>query len=219
MAAQAIADGLIGEPRYLTLVQHVGMLADTSVPWPDWWFDAAVGGGWLGASGSHMIDQIRSWLGDFESLSASLQVVADRVSATEDTYSVHCQLQSGVAGVFTQTASAWGPMAQMTRVAGTRGTLWLDQGEVWLADKDGVRSLPIADDLKLQVMAPSDDPRKRYLHVELPPTLKLFAAWRNAIEQGVSVAPFASFHDGLAAMRVIDAIRASAAAGGEQVRI
>lgn len=87
------------------------------------------------------------------------------------------------------------------------------------AAKDGVRSLPIADDLKLQVMAPSDDPRKRYLHVELPPTLKLFAAWRNAIEQGVSVAPFASFHDGLAAMRVIDAIRASAAAGGEQVRI
>lgn len=219
VAAQAIADGLIGEPRYLTFVQHIAMLSDTATPWPDWWFDDAAGGGWLGASGSHMIDQIRSWLGDFASLSAALQVVADRDTATEDTYSVHFTLRNGVGGVFTQTASAWGPMAQMTRVCGTQGTLWLDKGEVFLADKNGVHTLPIPDELRLSAIEPSEDPRKRFLHVELPPTLKLFECWRRAIEQQRSVAPFANFHDGLAAMRVIDAIRQSASAGGALVQI
>ena len=33
---------------------------------PSWWFDAAAGGGWLGASGSHVVDQVRVWLGEFD---------------------------------------------------------------------------------------------------------------------------------------------------------
>ena len=219
VGAQAIADGLIGEPRYLTFVQHTNLLSNTQVKWPDWWFDESAGGGWLGATGSHMIDHICSWLGDFASLSASLSTVADRVNATEDSFNVRFQLKSGVEGIFTQTGAAWGPMAAMTRVAGSKGTLWLEDDKPWVADIDGTREIEIPAELELQAMEPSDDPRKKYLHVELPPSLKLFSAWRTAIEEGRSVEPFATFEDGLATMKVIDAIRESASNGGKLVDV
>ena len=63
VVGRAIADGAIGEPRLCTLVQHVPLVADPEAKVPSWWFDAGAGGGWLGASGSHVVDQIRAWLG------------------------------------------------------------------------------------------------------------------------------------------------------------
>src|SRR5450755_3264537 len=57
LAARAIADGLIGEPRMASLVQYVPLVADPDARVPDWWFDGERGGGWLGASGSHIVDQ------------------------------------------------------------------------------------------------------------------------------------------------------------------
>ena len=72
---RAIADGLIGEPRFLAMDQFIPFCADPETRLPTWWFDEAAGGGWLGAGGSHLIDQIRAWLGDFRSLSANLITV------------------------------------------------------------------------------------------------------------------------------------------------
>ena len=45
---------------------------------PAWWFDQQHGGGWLGASGSHAIDQIRWWLGDFAKVSADVSLLPNR---------------------------------------------------------------------------------------------------------------------------------------------
>src|SRR6185503_5550958 len=78
LAARAIAEGAIGEPRVATLLLHVPLLADPAGELPDWWSDRAQGGGWLGAHGSHLVDQIRSTLGEFEGVSASLQCVSER---------------------------------------------------------------------------------------------------------------------------------------------
>jgi len=220
VAGRAIATGLIGEPRYLTFVQHVGLLANTEQPWPAWWFSGAAGGGWLGASGSHMIDQVRSWLGDFTRLSAALPLVADRKpGVAEDSFNIRFELANGLQGLITQCAATWGPMAQLTRVAGSRGTLWLENGQAWLADRSGTRALPIPEELELVAMEPSDDPRKQYLHVELPPSMKLFAAFRAAIEDGCGMEPFATFRDGLATMQVIDAVRLSAAQQGALIEV
>ncbi len=215
VAGRAIADGAIGEPRYLTFVQHIGLLADTEQQWPDWWFSKESGGGWLGASGSHMIDHVRSWLGDFASLSAALPVVADRDrNVAEDTYNIRFRMACGVEGTITQSAAAWGPQVHMNRVVGSHGTLWLENERAWIADRNGTRELPVPAELELAKMEPSDDPRKQYLHVELPPSLKLFETFRSAIEGGTGTEPFADFRDGHAAMQVIDAARASAAGGG-----
>ncbi|HEX7853334.1 MAG TPA: Gfo/Idh/MocA family oxidoreductase [Sphingobium sp.] len=214
LVRQAIAHGLIGDPRLVSIVQYVGLVADPKATRPVWWFDESAGGGWLGASGSHMIDMIRSWLGDFTSVSAALPMVSDRRNVAEDSFSIRFHMANGAEGIVQQTGGAWGAPVAMIRVAGTHGTLWLEGGRAWLADREGTRALPIPEELALIPMEPSSDPKKPYLHVELPPSLRLMENWRAAIEGRPVTAPLATFIDGLAVMQVIDAVRASAAAEG-----
>lgn len=217
MVARAIADGLIGEPRLVTVAQYHAMLADPEAKMPRWWFDEAAGGGWLGAQGSHIVDQVRTWLGEFATLSASLPIVSAREGVAEDSYVLRFTMANGVEGVIQQTSAAWGPAAVMTRVAGTMGTVWVDGEKVMLADKDGTRELPVPGDLILPPPPePSDDPAARYSHFELLPYIRLAEILRAGVDgrSPVSAVPPPTFRDGLAAMLVIDAIRASAAAGG-----
>jgi len=221
LVARAIADGMIGEPRLVTLTQYHSLVASPDAKMPRWWFDGQSGGGWLGASGSHIIDQVRSWLGEFASLSAALPVVSDREAVAEDTYVVRFRLADGVEGSIQQTAGAWGPAAAMSRVAGTKGSLWIEGGVVRLANSDGTRALSMPSDLELPPPPPeSDDPRHRFSHIELGPYTRLYEAFRSAIDGNLSsaVAP-ATFADGVAEMVVLDAIRASAEKGGVLIEV
>src|SRR5437588_5107899 len=49
LAARAVAQGAVGEPRLATFILHVPLLADPAGELPAWWSDADAGGGWLGA--------------------------------------------------------------------------------------------------------------------------------------------------------------------------
>jgi predicted dehydrogenase len=213
---RAISDGRIGEPRLATFVSYVPMVADPAAKAPVWWFDAEAGGGWLGASGSHIIDQIRTWLGEFSEVSARLNVVSERREVAEDSFTIRFRLASGVEGVLQQTAAAWGPMTGLTRVAGTKGSVWIDGDEPWLADAGGSGRLEVPNDLQLPA-APevSDDPRERFTHLELGPFTRLAEALRAGVEgrPPPDAVPVPTFADGLAEMLVIDAIRESAATG------
>ncbi len=223
VVGRAIAAGLIGEPRLASLVSIVGLVADPEARLPGWWFDAAQGGGWLGASGSHLVDQVRDWLGDFESVSAALSIVSARTGVADDTFTVRFRLRSGVEGVLQQTAAGWGPMRGLTAVAGTAGTVWIDGLSAWIADRDGARLLDVPEDLAPAADATpeSDDPRHRFTHLELGPYTRLCGALRAA----VAGAPYPdavavpTFVDGLAEMQVLDAVRASAQAGGVLVDV
>lgn len=222
IVARAIEQGLIGEPRLLTMTSYTGLVASPEARMPRWWFDEDAGGGWLGAQGAHLIDQVRTWLGDFASLSAALPTVSDRTSAAEDTYVLRFRLKNGVEGVLQQTAGAWGPSANMTRVAGTKGVVWVDGADVWLADSDGTRQLTPTPDLELPPPpAPSDDPRKRFSTYELGPYIRLAEALRAGVDgrDPKSPVPLPTFADGVAAMQVIDAARASAAQDGARVDV
>lgn len=217
---EAIRRGRIGTPRLLTIIQYHDLLADPGTKRPAWWFDRALGGGWLGASGSHMIDMIRTWLGEFESLSAMLPVVAAREGVAEDTFSLRFTLQNGVEGQLMQTGAAWGDFTSLTRVAGTGGTLSMEAGTVYLMDREGRRILPIPEAFRLPKPA-VEDPRNPYLSVELPPAMRLCETWRDLIEgrQPAGHLRPATFADGLACMQVIDAVRESAARGGARVTV
>ena len=217
---RAIAEGRLGEVRLVSLVQFVPLVADPEARVPRWWFDEGAGGGWLGASGSHVVDQVRAWLGDFETVSARLHVVSDRTDVAEDTFTVRFRLRSGVEGVLQQTAGAWGPMSGVTRIAGTRGSAWIDGDTAWLADADGSRPLEIPRDLEVpDPPAASDDPRHRFTHLELGPYTRLCGALRAGVDgrPPPSSVPVPTFADGVAEMEVLDAIRASSAAGGDAV--
>lgn len=216
---RAIDNGLIGDPRFLVLDQFIPFCADPDTPLPKWWFDPSRGGGWLGAAGSHLLDQIRAWLGEFESVSASLMLVSDRQVEADDSYSMRFRLANGVEGSMQQSAGAWGPYVMDWRCAGSKGTVWIDQGKVMIADRQGTRELPVPDDLVLPPAPPPADPGSvgRLSHLELGPFTRLCEAMHAAIEgQDVnSAVSLPTFHDGLASMKVLDAIRASSASGGE----
>jgi predicted dehydrogenase len=217
VVARAIHDGAIGAPGLVTLVQYVPLVADPATAVPGWWFDRDAGGGWLGASGSHVVDQVRVWLGDITEVSAMLALVSDRHDAAEDTFTVRCRFASGADGVLQQTAAAWGPYAGLTRVAGTTGSVWIERDEPWLADAEGARRLEIPADLALPAPPDeSDDPRHRFTHLELGPFTRLCEALRAGVEGSPmsDAVPVPTFADGVAEMRVLDAIRASAANGG-----
>jgi predicted dehydrogenase len=214
---RAIADGLIGEPRFLVLDQFIPFCADPQTRLPQWWFDKQAGGGWLGASGSHLIDQVRAWLGDFASLSANLLTVSDRAAVADDSYSLRFRLKNGVEGSMQQSAGAWGPPTTLWRCAGSQGTVWLERGSVMLADKTGARELPMPDDLKLPPgPEPDAHPSRRLSHFEIGPFTRLCESLRDQIEGKATPRTIAppTFHDGLACMKVMDAIRNSAASEG-----
>lgn len=219
IVGRALAEGLIGEPRFLTMANYLPLLASPETKMARWWFDETAGGGWLGAQGSHLIDQIRIWLGEFESLSAALPIVSDRKDVAEDSYVLRFRLANGVEGVLQQTAGAWGPPTSMTRVAGTHGTIWTENGIVRIADKNGVRELPVPDDLMLPELPINDDPRHRFSHLELGPYIRLCELLRAGVEGTIATSAVLAptFNDGVACMQIIDAIRRSAACDGARI--
>ena len=135
-----------GKPRMATVMLHVPLLAADSAEVPDWWADPDQGGGWTGAHGSQIIDQVRVTLGEFESVSASLPHVADRDMAAEDAFVVHFRMRSGAVGVLQSTSGDWGPPIVITRVVGSAGTAWIEGvgSTVRVADATGTRTLPVA---------------------------------------------------------------------------
>ncbi len=223
LVARAIADGAIGEPRMFSLVSFVPMVADPAAAVPRWWFDGPSGGGWLGASGSHIVDQLRTWLGEFASVSAALPTVSARERSAEDTFVVRATMANGVEGMIQQTAASWTPQPiGVSVVAGTDGTIEVTSEGVFCSDRTGRRRLEVPADLELpEPPSLSDDPRERYTHLELGPYTRLAEALRAGVEgrDAAAAVPLPTFADGLAEMKVIDAIRNSAASNGAVVSI
>ena len=220
--ARAIAEGLIGRPRLAILVQFMALVASPEARMPQWWFEEQSGGGWLGAQGSHIIDQVRTALGEFVSLSARLPTVSARQGVAEDSYSIRFQMANGVEGVLQHTAGAWGPGAGMTRVAGTEGTVWIENSTVKIADRNGTRDLPVPADLILPAPPPpSGDDQRHRPGIELVAFARLCEVLRAAVDGRTpsTAVPVPTFADGVACMEVLDAIRESAGNGGALVTL
>jgi predicted dehydrogenase len=226
-ATRAIAAGAIGEPRLVTFLLFGGFLAGPDAGVPDWWRDGD-GGGWLQAHAPHLIDQVRSCIGEFVGVSAALPSVGAHDWPAEDSFSVRFELDNGAVGVMHESACDVGPMMNLTRIVGTGGTLWLDGGVVHVADAEGTRQLPVPDDL---VPLPADPPptasltgaydRMRGGAGEIPPFTRLYMTFADLIAgKPVPDDPKpATFADGVAAMAVMDAIRRSAAEGGTWINV
>jgi predicted dehydrogenase len=221
--ARAIAAGLIGEPRTFSLVHYVPLVADPLARVPEWWFDEAAGGGWLGASGSHLVDQLHTWLGEIAAVSAMLPTVGARERGAEDSFVVRVTTRDGAEGVLQQTAASWIPAASgVAIVAGTHGTLEAVDETVWCSDRVGRRPLDVPAELMLAPISPEgDDPRERFTHLELGPYTRLCEVFHDAIDglPPATAVPIPTFVDGVAGMCVLDAIRSSAARGGEVVAV
>lgn len=227
-ATRAIAGGLIGEPRLATFLFQMPALAPADVDVPDWWRREEEGGGWLGAYASHVIDQVRVIGGEFTGVSASLRVVAERSEAlpwsAEDSYTVHFRTESGLEGILQSSAAARGPLLSCSRIVGSKGTLWIEDDAirvadaVRVADAAGERTLDVPEDLRLP---PPDPPPAELLSTaydmlhsmgtDLGPYTRLYEAFRGRIlGESVPADPrMPTFEDGVAIQRILDAIRTS----------
>jgi predicted dehydrogenase len=217
---RALRAGAVGEARLVSVVDFVSLLTNPQIRMPAWYFDPAAGGGWLGASGSHAIDMLRLWLGEFASVTATTCVAHGDPAGADDSFVLHFTLRSGAIGVLQQTGGAWRGVGH-TVISGTTGTLAIDGGRAWVADADGRRPLDEpADD---GGAGGSEDPNAlaQMTNMELPAYTRLCEAFARAIrgEEPRGDVPLPTFDDGVAAMRVMDAARQSAAAGGALVTV
>ena len=218
----ALREGRIGEPRLAISVSFLSMLREITMP--AWWYEVEAGGGWLGASGSHRVDALRQWFGEIAAVSAGLTALSEPSIGVDDGFTIRFKMRDGVEACVVQNASSVGPMFSATRVMGTAGTLWSEGDSVKLADGEdpgGQRvvppegyELPDVEDLAVGPLA--DMTRS-----ELPPYIRLATAFRRAIEGDPPLpGPHpATFADGLACMRAIEAARCSASRGGAWIEI
>ncbi len=223
--ARVVAAGEVGEPRMATVQMHVPVLADAGAEVPEWWADRDQGGGWFGAHGSQVIDQVRATLGEFEGVSASLPHVSDRRMSAEDGFVVHFRMQSGAVGTLQSTSGDWGPPIVVTRVVGSSGTAWIEGvgSVVKVADRNGTRTIPVGDDLPTATGPPLPEGLVRTRYEQMISHGMDFGSFTRLAEffgcridgkpDPPGPAP-GTFADGVADIAVVDAVRASAAAGG-----
>jgi predicted dehydrogenase len=130
--------------------------------------------------------------------------------------------------VLQSTAGAWGPSETLTRVAGSRGTAWIDDdlkigaiesvsGTVRLATGPNISEVRVPEHLRLPADAALD---ARY-HRNVLPYTRVYEIMVRAIagETPVGATVPATFEDGVANMRVLAAIRTSAAEGGRLINL
>lgn len=223
VAARAIAEGVIGEPRLATFLFHMPSLVAPDAEVPDWWRREEDGGGWLGAYGSHVIDQIRVSAGEFTGVSASLQVLGERSPelpwTADETYTVHFRTTSGLEGILQSSAAVRGPFVGCSRFVGSKGTLWLEGDTVSVADDAGQRTLEVPSDLvqpapvppPAELLSSSAYDAFHSMGTDLGPYTRLYQAFGARIQgQPIPEDPRPpTFADGVAVQAVLDAIRRS----------
>ncbi len=220
---RVIAEGHIGKVRHAAFVWYVPLLADPANEVPEWWKDASQCGGFLGAWGSHLIDQVRLTLGEIAAVSGSLQTLARKPGMTaDDTFTVQFRTDSGITGVFVESMATAGDMFSLVRITGTAGAAWIEGEDVWLADNKGnKRKVDLPPDLAYPPPEPFPHPeimRSAYefghsFGTDLHPYVRLFEGMRERIagRAGPDAPPLATFRDGVAVQAVVDAIKQSSA--------
>jgi predicted dehydrogenase len=198
---QMLGDGAIGTPEHL---QWSALTSGSRVPLRrfGWLFDRALGGGWIGAWGSHAIDAVRWLLGEVTGAGAQSRVTITerpdrdgvlRRCDAEDAFTAWMAVEGGATvGIDTSFAAA-ASLPTHVVICGSEGTIDItDDRRIVLRRTDGTK-----DEVELE--GRTGDPHAGAL-----------VAWAHvvagAVTSGEQVAP--SFREGLACARVMDALRA-----------
>ncbi|MEM1428093.1 MAG: Gfo/Idh/MocA family oxidoreductase [Pseudomonadota bacterium] len=138
--AELIHGGDLGEIRHVNITNIGASWANpASRPKGDWWSDAAMGGGRLGANGSHQVDMLRWWLGEPASvIGEALTVIPDRICKTtgeawtataDDLTHLTLRMQSGALAQVFMSGVAANNMGNETQIFGTKGSITLSNAD------------------------------------------------------------------------------------------
>jgi predicted dehydrogenase len=222
LLAQVVRSGRIGDPIDAQFSMDVPFVANNDAGVPTWWRDDEQAGGWLGAWGSHAIDQIRTTLGEIESVSALLCIRDDRLAGADDGFNALFKTASG-ASVTMRSCARSHAFAATTMVIGSDATAVLENDAVTLHNAEGGQLLEVPK--TLEVLPPNPPPTEgletayelgHTTGTDFGPFTRLGEVMLGLIEgRDVSAWPApATFRDGLACQRVMDAMRRSSARGG-----
>ena len=213
--AELIHGGDLGEIRHVNITNIGASWADpASRPKGDWWSDAAMGGGRLGANGSHQVDMLRWWLGEPASvIGQALTVVPNRLckntgepwTATSDDLShFTLEMQSGALAQVFMSGVAAANMGNETQVFGSKGTITLsnsDERLYFAKAGESFNDISVEDpNAKLEGL------NKGIWNVSVLAALQELTA---AIIEERGLKRGASFVDGLRNQMVLDAVIAS----------
>ena len=209
--------GELGGIRYAEVRYASPGRGDRNRGW-NWWSDAKQGGGIWGAVGSHFVDTLRFLGMEIEAAQASLQTIIDerpfenanRRVTSDDCALVNLRLAGGAIAAMTLGAVASGPDEPATiTIHGEDGALRLIGEELLTALRGEPFTLAAGDELA---------PRRGNSAGGAfgSGTYFLGRALRAALDNGDRNAldGAATFDDGLAHQRVLDAARASSAREG-----
>lgn len=222
VAYKMLRDGAIGKIRHAKATFQAPHRGDPNIPW-NWWSDATVGGGALGAIGSHIIDSFQWFLEvDVVSVFCQLQThVRTRVDAAGISRAVTSDDASNLLlrfadGILTENATGVatvsmtdGPNYQnLLEFFGTEGSMRIDHlGELAIAKPGETDWTPISVDLGTLLPGMPDTGFARGF-VEIAERIV------GAIQRGeTSIEHAATFADGVRVQRVLDAARESDATG------
>lgn len=214
---ELIDDGVVGQVRHVELVNVTSNFADpASRPEGDWLSSLAMGGGRLGASGSHQIDLMRWWFGEVEGVSGRLAtLVPERVgretgdpwlATADDFVSFSLEMRSGVPVNVMLSAVSRHDLGSGIRIFGSEGTILLSDTDerLLVAMAGGEFEDMTAQDPNLT--RPGILPRVWNVSV-----VALLEELTSAIRDGRGLREGATFVDGLRCQEVMDAIRVSSA--------
>ena len=204
-AHDLLAAGAIGDLVHVSLVQIGRGLRHRP---HGWLFDRDLGGGWIGAYGSHALDMLRWYAAaEVQDCSGVLRTEitsrpgtdAELVPSTaEDAFSAAFVMDNGVTASIDTASAASVNLPRRLVLAGTAGAIEID------------------DDLIARVRRPRESEQLfRFDAAEGDPHVPALTSWlRNvlaAVARGESVTP--SFRDGVAVAEVMDRLRAQPWAG------
>ena len=213
-----LKDGYVGSVLLVNITVQNGSRLNPETAW-SWWSDAEKGGGMLGAVGSHMLDQCRWLVGRIDMLSAQLQTGhfyrkdtatgSQRRVTTDDHAQIFLRFANGAQGSITVSGLIPGQAGTETLIIGTQGALKLDaKDQLWGAQGNdfhkGNWQLIPTEPLDAALL---DQPQPNAFAIG---SYYLAQALAQALPQGESILPdAASFYDGLAVQRALDAARES----------
>lgn len=210
--AELLAEGYVGKPRLIKVDWLVSSRADASRSW-NWYAQQAMGGGALGAIGSHAFDYIAWLFGDVKQLCARLSVSVparpDPESGqlkpvdADDVCTILLELADGTPCQMCLSAATYQGRGHWLEVYGDRGTLVLGSDN----QKDYVHGFKLWGSHLGEPLKELEIPKRlefaeTFQDGRIAPFVRIVDRWVQGIDAGTAIAP--SLEDGFKAQRFMD---------------
>ncbi|MBP7376409.1 MAG: Gfo/Idh/MocA family oxidoreductase [Pyrinomonadaceae bacterium] len=217
-----LRDNVIGKVRHAKFIFQAPHRGDPNIAW-NWWSDASVGGGALGAIASHIIDSFNWFLGtDVASVTCQLQTHikqrprsdGEMRAVTSDDESnmllrfADSELTDDATGLVSVSMTEYPKYKNRLEFYGSDGSIRIDHiGDVFLARAGDDDWSEIKVPLAANIPGVADTGFARGFMDFAPHIIDAITSGKVLIEHA------ATFEDGLRVQRVLDAARESNASG------